>query len=124
PRARHAWLATVRKFVNPRLARYMDQSERLRVIGLFGATARHVVAAMMGVNATAAGVLPLYSHVRADVDGVSVTVARVPDLGVEGFDLFVPADAYENLWTRALDSGALAATTTVTEIARVEAGRP
>src|ERR1043166_9129223 len=124
PRARDAWSATVRKFVNPRLARYMDQSDTLRVIGVFGATARHVVAEMTGVNATSAGVLPLYSHVRSDVGGVSVTVARVPDLGLEGFDLFVPADAYESLWQRAVDAGALAATSDVTEIARVEAGRP
>src|SRR5207247_6404333 len=36
----------------------------------------------------------------------------------------VLADAYENRWTRALDAGALAATSGVSEIARVEAGRP
>src|SRR5438874_9104773 len=45
-RAWDGWVALVKKFVNPRLAKYQDESGALRDIGVFGASARHVVAAI------------------------------------------------------------------------------
>jgi len=53
PRAAGAWAAMVRKFVNPRIAPHTDESASLRDIGIFGATARHVVSELTGVPAPA-----------------------------------------------------------------------
>jgi folate-binding protein YgfZ len=58
------------------------------------------------------------------LDGARLLVARVPDLGVEGFELFVPSDAFDTLWRLALDAGAEPAGLAASEVARVEAGRP
>ena len=124
PRAAEGWSGLVRKYVNPRLAAYRDESPSLRDVGVFGPNARHVVAAMTGASATALGVLPDYGHATVAADTGRVLVARVPDLGVEGFELFVPADAFDPLWRVALDAGAEPAGLAAWEVARVEAGRP
>ena len=125
PRAAAGWADMVRKFVNPRLAAYRDESEALCDFGIFGAQARHAVDRALGVGATALGALPLYGHVTADVDGTPVMIARVPDLEVEGFELFVPAAAAAALWRRLADAGGVTPGGLLAwEVARVEAGRP
>src|SRR5919198_1368539 len=53
-----------------------------------------------------------------------VVVARVPELEMEGFELFAPAEMYEVLWERALAARATPGGLDTWEIARVEAGRP
>ena len=124
PRAFPAWAAMVKKFVNPRIATHADESAALRDIGIFGVNARHVVSTLTGVPAAALTALPPYAHVSVALDGVPVMVARVPDLGMEGFELIVPAEAFGALWPRATAAGALPAGLEAWEIARVEAGRP
>jgi folate-binding protein YgfZ len=124
PRANEGWQATVRKYVNPRIAPYADEGVSTRALGVFGVAARLVVGDMTGVSSSVLGVLPLYSHVSAMVDGARVLIARVPDLDIEGFELFVPAEAYTMLWDRALAAKATPGGLETWEIARVEAGRP
>lgn len=123
-RAAEGWLAAVRKFVNPRLVPYRDEREALRDIGLFGLTAHHVVSALTGIGSSALGALEPYHHTAAEVDGTRVLVARVPDLALEGFELFVPAEAFPLVWQRALAAGATPGGLAAFDIARVEAGRP
>jgi folate-binding protein YgfZ len=124
PRAGDAWVATIKKFINPKLAPYQDESATLRDLGVFGIAARHVVAEMTGASGSALGTLAPYGHMTASVDGARVLVARVPELEVEGFELFAPAEAFQNLWDRAIAARAIPAGLTAWEIARVEAGRP
>jgi tRNA-modifying protein YgfZ len=124
PRAGEAWLGMVKKFVNPRVAPHRDESAALCTIGVFGALARHVVGETTRVNSSALTVLAPYAHVRIDFDGVPLLVARSPDLGVEGFEIFAPAEALDSLWQRATRAGAVPCGLSAWEIARVEAGRP
>jgi folate-binding protein YgfZ len=123
-RATEGWTTTVRKYVNPRIAKYTEESATLRDIGIFGVAARNVVGEMTGVNSTALGTLPMYAHVRASVDGAEVVIARVPDLELEGFELFIPSEAYDAFWERAIAAKATPGGLQTWEIARVEAGRP
>jgi folate-binding protein YgfZ len=124
PRAAEGWAAMVKKFVNPRVAPHADETARLRDIGLFGPNARHVVSAMTGVQAPALTALAPYAHATVQIDGTTVLVASIPDLGMEGFELIVPAESHAALWQRAVDAGATPAGLEAWEIARVEAGRP
>ncbi|MEP6990927.1 MAG: hypothetical protein ABJA80_08370, partial [bacterium] len=124
PRAAAAWAAMVKKFINPRVAPHVDESLALRDIAIFGANSRHVVAGITGVQASALTALAPYAHVTVEIDGAKVLVARCPELLVEGFELVVPADRFDTLWTRAVDAGAVPAGLEAWEIARVEAGRP
>jgi tRNA-modifying protein YgfZ len=123
-RAGDGWRAMIRKYVNPRFAPHTDETHATRALGVFGPTARHVVESVTGINATALTVLPAYSHVRVDVAGASVLVARTPELQMDGFDLFLPAAAFDDVWRRAVSSGATPCGLSAWEIARVEAGRP
>jgi folate-binding protein YgfZ len=124
PRAALAWAAMVKKFVNPRIAPHIDESATLRDLGIFGMNARHVVSALTGVQAPALTALAPYAHVTVEIGGHKTLVVKSPELGVEGFELFVHAEQFDALWERAAASGATPAGLEAWEIARVEAGRP
>ncbi|MDB4915582.1 MAG: hypothetical protein JWM95_3226 [Gemmatimonadetes bacterium] len=124
PRAAAAWASMVKKFVNPRIAPHVDESAALRDLGVFGVNARHVVAALTGVQSPALTALAPYAHITVDMGGHKMLVVRSVDLDVEGFELIVDADQFDALWERAVAAGALPAGLDAWEIARVEAGRP
>lgn len=124
PRAAAAWTAMVKKFVNPRIAAHADETATLRNLGIFGATARHIVAALTGVQESALTALPAYAHATVEMNGATILVLKSPELGLEGFELLVPTEHFAPLWTRAVDAGATPAGLEAWEIARVEAGRP
>ena len=123
PRAQPGWLALVRKYINPRLAPYTDESATTRDVGVFGAHARRIVADLTGLTGDALAALGPYGHTRAPADA-AIVVVRAPDLELEGYELIVPNAAYAALWQRALVAGAVPAGLLAWEIARVEAGRP
>jgi len=123
-RAAAGWVAMIRKYVNPRTSRYADHTESLADLGIFGIRARGIVAAAVDVSVEALAALAPYSHVAGTVDGNSVLVARVPDIGIEGYEVIVPAESRAQLWRRALEFGAVPAGLDTWEIARIEAGRP
>jgi tRNA-modifying protein YgfZ len=124
PRAAAAWTSMVKKFVNPRIATHHDETAALRDLGVFGATSRHVVATLTGIQAPALTALAPYAHVTVDMQGHKVLVMKSPDLGLEGFELIVPEKQFAQLWERAVQAGATPAGLDAWEIARVEAGRP
>lgn len=121
-RAREAWSAIVKKYVNPRLAKYSDETAALQVVGVYGTNARYVIEQMTGVGHTALALLAPYHHIT--VAAMQAIVMRSPDLGVEGYDLFVPAERYQATWDAAVAARATPAGLTAWEIARIEAGRP
>jgi folate-binding protein YgfZ len=122
-RAWPGFFGMVKKYVNPRISGYRDDSFAVRDIGVFGARAAEIVSAFTGVSLEALGALPSYAHVDVIVDGASVTIARVPDIGVMGYELFVPYEMFDHMWERAVETGATPAGLGAWEIARVEAGR-
>lgn len=123
-RARDGWVAIVRKYVNPRLAKYTDESDALRCLGIYGMQARYVVEEMTGVGHSALGILTPYAHVSVSRDGIAMIIMRSPELQVEGYDLFVPADAFDRAWEAAVHAHATPAGLAMWEVARVESGRP
>jgi tRNA-modifying protein YgfZ len=123
-RARDGWHSIVRKYVNPRLAKYADESDVIRPIGIYGSQARYVVEELTGVGHSALALLTPYSHIAIAGAGAPVIVMRSPDLGLEGYDLFVPADRFGPTWDAAVAARATPAGLSAWEIARVEAGRP
>ncbi|HYC51356.1 MAG TPA: hypothetical protein VEB19_09645 [Gemmatimonadaceae bacterium] len=124
PRSREAWSGIVRKYVNPRLAKYADQTESMASLGVYGTQARYVAEAITGIGHSALAVLLPYAHVSVERDGARIIVMRSVDLAVEGYDFFVPADHSESLWQAAVKAHATPGGHAVWEVARVEAGRP
>src|SRR6476659_3663788 len=82
------WKEMVRKYVNPRVAPYHDVTSETSDFGVFGRSARTVVAKVLDIDDPDLLALPPYGHVSRPFTDVTVTVARVPALDVEGFDIF------------------------------------
>ncbi|HET9424333.1 MAG TPA: glycine cleavage T C-terminal barrel domain-containing protein [Gemmatimonadaceae bacterium] len=119
-----AWKELVAKYVNPRVSRRTDETDLTCAIGLFGPKAASVVAAMTGAAESEIEALSPYAHVTHSVNDIVVNVARIPDLGVEGFRLMAVRDAHEPLRERAIAEGARVVSAAAVEAARIEAGRP
>lgn len=124
PRAREGWNGIVKKYVNPRLATFRDESASLQALGVFGTQARYVVEQITGIGHSALALLPPYSHVTVTSSGAAMIIMRSPDLELEGYELFLPADRFRAVWDAALHARATPAGLAAWEIARVEAGRP
>lgn len=124
PRAAAGWADVVRKYVNPRVTRSADETASLADIGVFGPRAAQVAADALGLGADTLLALAAYGHVEATIDGTPALVSRVPDLGVDGFDIFVPVATRDALWGRITTAGATPGGLAACDIARVEAGRP
>ena len=120
PRAWPGLLAMVKKYVNPRLTPDSDE-HAIRDIGVFGATR---AASSRGSPAAAdtLAALPVRAHGRGR--GRQIVDHPVPDLALEGYELFVPFEIFESVWGDAVGVGAVPAGLAAWEIARVEAGRP
>ncbi|MGH7617868.1 MAG: YgfZ/GcvT domain-containing protein, partial [Gemmatimonadaceae bacterium] len=123
-RAWPGFLSMIRKYVNPRIAGYRDESHALRDVGVFGPDSRRVVSALASFPAETLALLPAYGHVGATIGGAAVTVVRSPDIGLEGYDLIAPFEIFDHVWSEAVRAGAVPAGLAAWEIARVEAGRP
>lgn len=124
PRAKEGWVATVRKYVNPRLAKYTDESASLQTLGIFGVQARYVVEQMTSIGHSALALLAPYAHVTVATESGPMIVMRAPEMDLEGYDLFVPAEQFQKIWDAAIAARATPAGLAAWEIARVEAGRP
>ena len=76
------------------------------------------------MQAPALTALAPYAHVDGDDRRRDADRRRSPDLGVEGYELLVPFEAFDRAVERAVAAGATPAGLEAWEIARVEAGRP
>jgi folate-binding protein YgfZ len=118
------WKDMVRKYINPRIAPYHDLSGELSDIGVFGRTSRSVVAKITEIDERDLATLPHYAHIsRSDAD-LTITVARVPEMDAEGFEIFVPVARVKEITTSLRALGVAEGTIETWEIARIESGRP
>jgi folate-binding protein YgfZ len=116
--------ATFAKYMNPRFATVKDISATMRDIGIFGAAARDVVSSVVGISAEVLGALGQYEHVTTESAYGSLTIAHVPELHIDGYDLFVAAE-HAGAMVHALESaGARRGDEQTWNALRVAAGRP
>lgn len=121
------WAAMVRKFVNPRMAPFTDISAEARDLGVFGAGAAGMLSKLLEIPDCDLEQLRPYAHVRTRTrsSGADATVVRAAELGdVQGFDVFVAAEAYEPTREELLSVGAAVGTRAAFDVARIEAGFP
>jgi folate-binding protein YgfZ len=118
------WKEMVRKYVNPRVAPYHDVSTEITDIGVFGRLARAAVTKVAELEDKDLAALAPYSHITRSFDGASAIVARVPEMDLDGFEIFLPADAAATLKAKLKAAGIAEGSLETWEIARVESGRP
>jgi folate-binding protein YgfZ len=118
------WKEMVRKYVNPRIAPYHDVTAELSDVGVFGRASRSIVSRVIGADDKDLAALAPYSSIARPFGDVSVIIARVPEMDLEGYEIFVPAAAADTLKTRLKAAGIAGGARDTWEIARVESGRP
>ncbi|HLU26265.1 MAG TPA: aminomethyltransferase family protein [Longimicrobiales bacterium] len=115
-------LATFRKYVPPLFARFEDVSAGHGVLGVFGPGAREAIARV--VTDLPAADAPEDAFLETAFDGAPLLVARTLFAGVDGYDLFAPADSLVPLWHGLVDAGARPMGHGTLDVLRIEAGRP
>lgn len=123
-RAYSGFLAMMRKYVNPRLASFADESAATSDLCVTGANSRLVLAEAFGAPGAALGALAPYGQIAVEVDGAPVLIARTPEVGADAFDCFIPSASRDDLRARLLAAGARPGGLQAWEIARIEIGRP
>lgn len=124
-RAADGWATLVRKYVNPRTTAYRRETPRVRSFGVYGARARDAVAEAFSLPPAALGTLPPYAHATVETRDGTMHVARVPDLGLDGFVVYAPVSAVDAAWGRvAREPGVAPGGQRAWDVARIEAGRP
>src|SRR5438034_2027834 len=118
------WKEMVRKYINPRLAPYHDLTSELGDFGVFGRSARSVVSRVMDVDDKDLAALAPYGHISRPSRNVTVIIARVPEMDLEGFDVFIPGEAVGLLKGGFQSAGIAPGGKDTWEIARIESGRP
>ncbi|MDQ6690153.1 MAG: hypothetical protein M3Z18_06550 [Gemmatimonadota bacterium] len=118
------WKEMVRKYINPRIAPYHDLTAELSDIGVFGRSSRSLVSRVTGVDDRELTALAPYNHLTRPFDDASITIARVPDMDLDGFEIFVPNESVGALKTRLHAAGVAPGSAETWDIARVESGRP
>jgi folate-binding protein YgfZ len=108
----------VKKYLNPRVTPYVDESASTCALGVYGAMAAHAVSAVSGLTLETLTALPAYGLIASDIG----TIVRVP--GVTGFEIVAPADTRDALTRRFVAAGATVCSATTWDIVRVEAGIP
>lgn len=116
--------ATFAKYINPRFAKVTDVTDTLHTIGIFGDTAREIVSSVLGVSTEVLAALPSYAHVTTESAHGTVIIARVPELYLEGYDLFVDAEHHSALTAALTAGGATPSDPTTWHTLRVATGRP
>jgi folate-binding protein YgfZ len=114
--------AMVKKFVNPRLAKYQDISQQSGDVGVFGSTSLEMVRTLSGAGIPSE--LPPYSQVLVEFADTKMMVARVPDFGVDGYDIIGPREVIDDIQAKLVKAGAIEDVSDAVNIARIEAGRP
>lgn len=122
--AASGWKEMVRKYINPRLAPYHDVTSELSDIGVFGRSARSIVSRLMGIDDKDLVALPPYGNLTRPFGDAIAIVARVPEMDLDGFEIFVPQAAADSLKAKLAAAGVSAGGTDTWEIARIESGRP
>ena len=114
--------AMVKKFVNPRLAKYQDISLQSGDVGVFGANASDMVRTLFGAEVPSE--LAPYNHVLVDFADTKMMLACAPDFGVDGYDIIGPRELTDQIQTKLVNAGAMEDAGDALHIARIEAGRP
>jgi folate-binding protein YgfZ len=114
----------IRKFVNPRLAKYRDVTNETCDIGVFGPAAARAVASVTGADRELLSTLAPFGSIGGVAAGSPVTIVRAVDLGVPGFDLIASSAMRSEIVAALGGAGLSPLDEGSAEVLRVEAGWP
>ncbi len=121
------WRDVVKKYVNPRLAKYAEL--KLHTLSLHGVSANeHLLAVLAALGVQPPPALPTdaYACAHIAIGEHALLIVRSPELGdIPGFDLLIKDELAEQVRTAiAQTTDITLGTTAAWEVARIEAARP
>lgn len=122
PSAADAFVGMIRKFVNPRTAKYAVVTEQTSCLGVYGASATKLVAPLLGASHETFDALPPLALWRSE-DG-SVDVIRSDDFSVPGLDIVAAPARIAELRSALEAQGIHDASAEQLEVHSVERGLP
>jgi folate-binding protein YgfZ len=117
-----AFIAMIRKFVNPRMAKYAVVSDATACLGVYGHHVHERLASLVGLSADALLALPANGIVKR-ADG-TLDIVHSTDLATPGYDLIGAPEAVAAVRTALEHAGLAEASEAQVETARVERGLP
>lgn len=119
--------AMIRKYVNPRVATYVDVTTSTACVTLVGDESLSLLGTLGASQPALAEVAtgPSFTHRPLSLAGVSARVARIPDLGsIDAFDLHCESTDAPTLLAALQKAGATLSDAAAWNRQRVMAGRP
>ena len=114
----------IRKFVNPRLAKYVLVTDATGCCGVYGEGAATSLAAALGIEAASLAALAPLAGLSVGEGEDAVFVVRSTDLGVPGFDVIGARERTGAIGDALGASGVRSAGEDEAQVLRVEAGLP
>lgn len=130
--AAEGFIAMIRKYVNPRLAKYTDVTASTRCIGVYGPQSADILAAALAASSErdardtqrALETLDAHASLYPGTGDAAVLVLRSADLGGVGFDCIGSTARIDELEMSLAQASVPRASPEVVTVARVEAGIP
>ncbi len=125
--AADGFVAMIRKYVNPRLARYTVVTDATDCLGVHGPLAAGSIVHALGADAAqrdALEALPPHGNISIGDGEDAVTVARADDLAVPGFDLFGSRARIGDIRAALVAQGLRTLSAEEARVLRVERGLP
>lgn len=118
------WAEVLRKYVNPRLAKYEEITDQTADIAVAGVNASAVVGATFDIDTASLEALAPHAHTELPIAGAVRLVVRTPEIGDPAYDLLLTADERERVLALLIEAGAVPASLTTWEVRRIVAGWP
>ena len=118
------WAEILRKYVNPRLAKYEEITDATADVAVAGPRAAEVIGAALDVNAGTLSSLLLHAHGELPLGGAARLVTRTPEIGSPAFDLIVAAEERARVVALLTEFGAVLSSLPTWEVRRIAAGWP
>ncbi|CAN5378282.1 hypothetical protein BH23GEM2_BH23GEM2_17390 [soil metagenome] len=118
------WAEVLRKYVNPRLARYEEITDETADLAVAGVNAATVAGAALDITAGTLDALAQHAHAKLPLAGEMGFVARTPETGGDAFDIILPSEERARVLALLTDAGAAPASVTTWEVRRTAAGWP
>lgn len=122
PAAAEGFFAMIKKFVNPRTAKYSNVSDAIGTLGVHGAQAAKLLAPLVPVDLAALDALAPLAMWQSD--DASIAVVRNDELSAPGFDVFASHARLAELRIALEAQGLQDASTETLETLRIERGLP
>lgn len=118
------WAEVLRKYVNPRLAKYEEITGVTADVAVAGPNSTEVIGTAFGLNADMLSGLMPHAHRELPLGGPVRLVARTPEIGAPAYDLLVGAEESARVVALLTEAGAMLSSLATWDVRRIAAGWP